>query len=275
MDSKLNKIVDDTRFDIFKRIEELLPVDGNVLTDVIRYSLLNKGKRLRPLLIMETFKLFNNNVNKNILNIAVAIEMLHTFSLIHDDLPAMDNDDYRRGELTCHKKFNEYDAILAGDSLVFLAYEIILKETDIEQDKKFKILLKISEALGYKGMCLGQSLDLDFEKNSKQKRSEDADKINILKTGCLFKACIEIGCILGEASDIDTKNMIDFSMGFGKAFQLADDLDDNEIIEEDINCIKEKIKLLVKGCIKSLDMINTDNIDSLKNLKLIAEFCKK
>lgn len=274
MDLKLKTKIEETKKILAERLNKLVPADGNILNEAIRYSLLNTGKRLRPLLILETSKLFVNEINDDILNIACAVEMLHTFSLIHDDLPAMDDDDYRRGEPACHKKFEEYDAILAGDSLIFLAYEVVLK-TKLLTTKKIKILLKISEALGYKGMCLGQSFDVAFEKNNMLKSSDEADKINTLKTGYLFKVCIEIGCIIGNANKKDMKNMIDFSINFGKAFQLMDDIEDGEIIESDIEKTRKKIIALVEKCEKSLGKVEAKNKDSLETLRLIAEFCKK
>ena len=230
---------------------------------------------MRPLLVLETAKIFNTQNKDDLLTIACAVEMIHIFSLIHDDLPCMDNDDYRRNELTCHKKFNEYDALLAGDSLIPLSFETIISKTNLSYEDKCKIILILSKAIGYKGMCLGQSLDMEFEKLNKSKTSTEAEKINIYKTGYLFKACIEIGCILGKADKNDTETLINFAINFGKAFQLADDIDDLEISNNEIEKTKIKINQLVNESLKNLDNIKykNKNIDSINVLKLISKFC--
>ena len=271
-----NEIIKKTQKTIYNKLDKLVPDNNNVLTQAIRYSLLSKGKRLRPLLVMEISKLFNNcNIN-DVKIVASAIEMIHTYSLIHDDLPAMDNDDYRRDALTCHKKFTEYDAILAGDSLIPLAFETIITKTrKISLKDKCKIILTISQAIGYKGMCLGQSMDMNFSKTQKLKTDTDAEIINTYKTGYLFKTCVEIGCILGKINTENTKKLIEYSINFGKAFQLMDDLDDNEIKNDNIINVKNTIKNLVDNCLKILDTINAKNKDSIEVLKMLAQFCLK
>lgn len=272
----LKEIIKKIQEIISKRLNELIPDDKEKLTKAIRYSLLGAGKRLRPLLIIETAKIFNTINNEDLVTVASAIEMIHVFSLIHDDLPAMDNDDYRRGKLTCHKKFNEYDAILAGDSLIPLASEIIITKTNsLTYEERCRIILAISKAIGYKGMCLGQSLDIEFEKSKKLKSSTEAETINTYKTGYLFKSCIEIGCILGKASKKDTEELINYSLNFGKAFQLMDDLEDNEIQNSDIQKTKEKIVQLVENCLEILSKINSKNENAIETLRLVAKFCLK
>lgn len=275
MQKKLQEIINKTQELVSLHMEKLVPSDDENLTKAIRYSLFCKGKRLRPLLVLETAKIFNTQNKDDLLTIACAVEMIHIFSLIHDDLPCMDNDDYRRNELTCHKKFNEYDALLAGDSLIPLSFETIISKTNLSYEDKCKIILILSKAIGYKGMCLGQSLDMEFEKLNKSKTSTEAEKINIYKTGYLFKACIEIGCILGKADEQDTKTLIDYAINFGKAFQLADDIDDLEISNNEIEKTKIKINKLVDESLKNLDNIKykNKNIDSINVLKLIAKFC--
>lgn len=275
MQKELQEIINKTQELVSLHMEKLVPSDDENLTKAIRYSLFCKGKRLRPLLILETTKIFNTQNKDDLLTIACAVEMIHIFSLIHDDLPCMDNDDYRRNELTCHKKFNEYDALLAGDSLIPLSFETIISKTKLSYEDKCKIILILSKAIGYKGMCLGQSLDMEFEKLNKSKTSTEAEKINIYKTGYLFKACIEIGCILGKADKNDTETLINFAINFGKAFQLADDIDDLEISNDEVNKTKMKIQKLVDESLKNLDNIKykNKNIDSVDILKLIAKFC--
>ena len=275
MQKELQEIINKTQELVSLHMEKLVPNDDENLTKAIRYSVFCKGKRLRPLLVLETAKIFNTQNKDDLLTIACAVEMIHIFSLIHDDLPCMDNDDYRRNELTCHKKFNEYDALLAGDSLIPLSFETIISKTNLSYEDKCKIILLLSKAIGYKGMCLGQSLDMEFEKLNKSKTSIEAEKINIYKTGYLFKACIEIGCILGKADKNDTETLINFAINFGKAFQLADDIDDLEISNDEVNKTKMKIQKLVDESLKNLDNIKykNKNIDSVDILKLIAKFC--
>jgi len=272
----LNSIIKRTQELILSRLDELIPDDGEKLTEAMRYSLLGTGKRLRPLLLMETAKLFTIVDYEDLATVASAVEMIHTFSLIHDDLPAMDNDDYRRGELACHKKFTEYEAILAGDSLIPLASEIIISKTNSLTDReKCQIILAISQAIGYKGMCLGQSLDVKCEKLNKSKSILEAERINVYKTGYLFKSCVEIGCILGKASRKDKERLIDYSLNFGKAFQLMDDLEDEEIESKYITETKEKIAKLVNNCLDILGGLRSKNKDAINTLVLLAEFCLK
>lgn len=275
MQKELQEIINKTQELVSLHMEKLIPNDNENLTKAIRYSLFCKGKRLRPLLVLETAKIFNTQNKDDCITVACAVEMIHIFSLIHDDLPCMDNDDYRRNELTCHKKFNEYDALLAGDSLIPLSFETIISKTNLSYEDKCKIILILSKAIGYKGMCLGQSLDMEFEKSNKSKTSTEAEKINIYKTGYLFKACVEIGCILGKADKNDTETLINFAINFGKAFQLADDIDDLEISNDEIEKTKIKINKLVDESLKNLDNIKykNKNIDSVDILKLIAKFC--
>lgn len=278
MQKELQEIIKDTQELVYDKLSELIPDDDEQLTKAIRYSLLCKGKRLRPLLVLETAKIFSKVQHNDLLTVACAIEMIHIFSLIHDDLPCMDNDDYRRNELTCHKKFNEYDALLAGDSLISLAFETILSKTNtLTDDEKCKIILILSKAIGYKGMCLGQSLDMEFAKSNQPKTSSEAERINIYKTGYLFKACIEIGCILGRAELQDTETLIDFAINFGKAFQLADDVEDNEIKEKDREEVKILIHELVNECFQNLDNIKFVWKDrkSIDVLKMITMICIK
>lgn len=276
MQKELEEAISRTQKIVFEKLNELVPEDSEILTQAIRYSLLCSGKRLRPLLVIESAKIFGDLDINDLITIACAVEMVHIFSLIHDDLPCMDNDDYRRNELTCHKKFNEYDALLAGDSLLSLAFEtIISKTTHITDEEKCRIVLALSKAVGYKGMCLGQSLDMRFEKENKAKTFAEAERINTYKTGYLFKACVEIGCILGKADFDDMERLIDYSINFGKAFQLKDDLEDKEIQEEYKDQTKILIEDLVKECFDNLDSIKFvwKNRESIDILKMIAKFC--
>lgn len=272
MRKELKSILKSIQILVDAKLNELIPEDGNKLTKAIRYSLFSGGKRLRPMLVIETAKLLGVR-NEDVITSACAIEMLHTYSLIHDDLPAMDNDDLRRGVPTSHKKFDEETAILAGDSLLTMGFEVLsdfLKETNAE--KKCKMISILSKAGGYKGMCLGQSLDLAYEKSGKLKSGIEAEKINKLKTGALFKACVEIGCVLGNADDKERVALVNFAENFGQAFQLRDDLEDNEIDSDNIKMIKDKIKDLIKNCANNLTVFDESKTECFREL---SRFCLK
>ena len=195
-----------------------------VLNEATAYSLMSSAKRLRPILIIETYKLFSHNYEE-CLPFAVAIEMTHTFSLIHDDLPGIDNDDYRRGRLTNHKKYNEATAILAGDSLLNNSYLIIsneiLKENDKEKQKrKIRILNEFSNAIDR--MIVGEYVDTECE--GKKILKEELDYIHNNKTGAFFKYCIRAGAILAGACEKDIKILTKFAEKIGLEFQIKDDI---------------------------------------------------
>jgi len=270
MRKELENILSSIKISVDRELDKLIPEDRNRLTRAMRYSLFNGGKRLRPMMVIKTAELLGIS-NEDVVTSACAIEMLHTYSLIHDDLPAMDNDDLRRGELSSHKKFNEETAILAGDSLLTMTFEVLsvhLRNTDAE--KRCKMIGVLSKASGYLGMCFGQSLDLAYEKSGKLKSGFDAEKINKLKTGALFRACIEMGCVLGEANDLESKALINFAENFGQAFQLRDDLEDDEIDEESVEMVKAKISKLVEECFENLGIFDEKKAECFKEL---ARFC--
>lgn len=176
-----------------------------VLNSSVEYSLLAGGKRLRPILIMSTYELFKSNVEKTF-PFAIAMEMVHTFSLIHDDLPGIDNDDYRRGKLTNHKKFNEATAILAGDSLLNYAYNLIINDISNNNDnidKKLRALQEFSN--GIDRMIAGEYVDTEFE--GKEISSQYLEYMHENKTGALIKASVRIGAILADASESDIEKL--------------------------------------------------------------------
>lgn len=186
------------------------------------YSLFNGGKRLRFSFALATAKFFNK-FDCNAERIASAIEMIHTYSLIHDDLPCMDNDEFRRGKPSCHKKYNPAVAVLAGDGLLNGAYEVLM-QGDYSLSY-FRAIAYIAKMCGFNGMIKGQSLDI----------TEFEDKIEIfkLKTSRLFCASIVAPAIYCDANDSLIENLSAFATNFGIAFQLADDLDDEE--SSDVN----------------------------------------
>ena len=226
------------RFNIFRKL-----VDENLdkyikivypenIYEAMRYSLLAGGKRLRPVLAIETASLFNIDID-TVMPIACAIEMLHCQSLIHDDLPCMDNDDYRRGKLSNHKVFGEATATLAGDALLSFAPKLIIDKTSniISSDIILKILNEFFIAAGVDGIISGQIVDIDSEK--KKISAQTLDFIYEYKTAKLFKLAIRAGAILGKSDEKLLNELTLFAQYYGHAFQIYDDiLDVTSTLEE-------------------------------------------
>lgn len=191
------------------------------LKESMLYSIEAGGKMLRPILLLASYEVYNHDVNKA-LSTAVALEMIHTYSLIHDDLPAMDNDDYRRGKLTNHKVFDEATAILAGDALLTYSFEIISADPRLSNDEKVEIIKHLSRTSGPKGMVGGQILDMKAE--NKPVTLAELEEIHTLKTGELFKFAIYSGAYLGHASQEQLYNLNEFAYCLGLIFQIQDDI---------------------------------------------------
>ncbi|MCS5710345.1 polyprenyl synthetase family protein [Candidatus Berkiella aquae] len=209
------------------RLETLLarylpPDDGSTLIKAMHYACLNGGKRLRPYLAYQSAALFNTPL-EIIDPIAVAIEFIHCYSLIHDDLPAMDNDELRRGKPTCHKAFDEATAILAGDALLTLAFEV-LAQAPIRENylNNLKIIHNLAQAAGPTGMVKGQALDLAAQ--GKQLSYEQLCQMHRAKTGALIAASVQCGAIAGDASKTDLEELHKFGLAIGLAFQIKDDI---------------------------------------------------
>ena len=190
---------------------------NQTLMDAMKYSLTSGGKRLRPILLMAAADAINGNGSKFVTT-ASAIEMIHTYSLIHDDLPAMDNDDYRRGKPTCHKVYGEAMAILAGDGLLTLAFEVILRQRGVSHAAILFVIDEITQAIGTNGMVGGQAIDLLSE--GKKIDLETLKKMHLGKTGALFKAAIRSGAILSSASGEQLQALTKYAESFGLAFQI-------------------------------------------------------
>ncbi|MDC1541820.1 polyprenyl synthetase family protein [Candidatus Pseudothioglobus singularis] len=191
------------------------------LKESMIYSLEAGGKRLRPILMIASYEAYDSNY-KRVLSPAVALEMIHTYSLIHDDLPAMDDDDYRRGKLTNHKQFDEATAILAGDALLTYSFEIISNDPAISADEKVKIINMLAKCSGPAGMVGGQILDLEAEQ--REVTMEELEKIHALKTGELLKFAIFTGAYLGGAEQEDLIHLNRFAHYLGLVFQVQDDI---------------------------------------------------
>ncbi|MCF7911116.1 MAG: polyprenyl synthetase family protein [Candidatus Cloacimonetes bacterium] len=190
----------------------------------IRHSLFAGGKRLRPYLLLHTYLLFGVETKK-ILPVAGALEMLHTYTLIHDDLPEIDNDDYRRGKKSCHVVYGSDIALLAGDSLLVSAVEAI-NSAEINDKLKLQLLREFCIETGHRGLIAGQMVDIESE--GKKIKEKTLNYIHTNKTGRLINLSIRFGCILGKASEADTENMRIFGDKIGLAFQIIDDILDIE-----------------------------------------------
>ena len=196
------------------------------IVEAMNYSITNGGKRLRPFLVYETAKLFGISFKESI-NTAVALECIHSYSLIHDDLPAMDNDDLRRGKPTCHKAFDEATAILAGDGLLTYAFEILASpKTHHDANIRNELIKSLATSAGaFNGMVAGQMLDLLAEENQTDLAPETLIKnIEEMKTGRLISYACNAGAILGNASPQQKLALHEYSRGIGIAFQITDDI---------------------------------------------------
>ena len=199
----------------------------------MEYAVLNGGKRLRPFLLFATLELLNENINKGVKS-AIALEMIHSYSLVHDDLPALDNDDYRRGKLTTHKVFGEAEGILIGDSLLTYAF-YVLSQKNLEllsSEQIVNIISKTSEYSGINGMIGGQMIDIQSE--NKKIDLETLKYIHSHKTGKLIKLPIEIACIIANLEKNKREVLEEYADLIGIAFQVKDDILDVEGTFEDL-----------------------------------------
>lgn len=259
-------------------------VPEKILNNSMEYSLMAGGKRLRPILVIATYEIFEKNINKCI-PYAVAIEMVHNFSLIHDDLPGIDNDDFRHGKPTNHKKFNEATAILAGDGLLNQAYIVIsedlIKSESEELKNKLKVFNEFSTAVDR--MIAGEYIDTEYE--GKQITDEYLEYIHKNKTGALLKLCVRMGAILANANEKDLEKLTKYAEKIGLAFQIKDDIlseeGNEEILGKPVGNDKELEKCTyvskygLQGAKKILEEITKEAIEELKEYRDRAEFLRE
>ena len=247
-----------------------------MLNRSMEYSLMDGGKRLRPILVIATYKIFKEDIQE-CMPFAVAIEMVHNFSLIHDDLPGIDNDDFRHGKPTNHKQFNEATAILAGDRLLNNAYKVISKSLEDSRkedlNKKIKIFGEFSDAVSK--MIVGEFVDTNVE--GKQISEECLEYIHKNKTGALLTLCVRMGAILAEVSEEDLNRLTSYAEKIGLAFQIKDDILSEEgdemvlgkpvgndkilekctyVSEYGLEVAKGKLEELIKEAIEELKIYN-------------------
>lgn len=234
------KDIDSEINNIFKISSILL--ENNFL-DMLKYPLDAGGKRLRPILTCLACELFNGDYKKAIIP-AVSLELIHTYSLVHDDLPAMDNDDLRRGKPTTHVKYGEANAILVGDGLLTHSFEI-LSNANVNDKTLRKLLYEISYAAGVSGMVMGQFIDLYYEE-----RDIDFEMLKILhskKTGAMIRGAVRVGAIASEKENINLENITKYGEAIGLAFQIQDDIldviSDNETLGKTVGKDEKEGKL--------------------------------
>ena len=205
--------------EINQRLENILSqYPDSKVKEAMYYSLKAGGKRIRPLIVLQVIRAYGLDYRKYI-DIASALEMIHTYSLIHDDLPGMDNDDLRRGKPTCHKQFGEATAILAGDGLLNEAVNIIL-QTNLDDSLKLSLVSCLYTSSGINGMILGQEYDIENE--GKKLSKETLDKIHHYKTGKLLSCAFQMGALIASPNDLEILKQIGYKIGL--AFQIQDDI---------------------------------------------------
>ena len=244
---------------------------NNQIEEAIKFALSAPGKRVRPTLIYLMGDFYNVAL-ENLDSLALATEIIHTYSLVHDDLPCMDDDDLRRGQPTLHKKYSEATAVLAGDAMQSLAIEIILKDDKLSNELKVSIIKLLMEKIGYKGMILGQALDINFEQESVDK--EQILQMNYLKTGLLIEFSILAPLMVANKSQ-NKWNKI--ARNIGVSFQLIDDLLDLEESEERLgkatkkDHYKNKKNLpLILGRSKTINEIKKFRHETMESLSKLS-----
>jgi len=207
------------------------------LSEAMRYAVLNGGKRIRALLVYASAQAISSSDAASRIDmldsIAAAIEMIHAYSLVHDDLPAMDNDDQRRGKPSCHKAYNEATAILVGDALQSLAFELLAhcESPTLAPQQQCRMILILARAIGSQGMAGGQADDIAATSNSQQLTLTQLQSIHHRKTGALITSCAELACLAMDANEQQSQALTHFAQNLGLAFQIRDDQLDQQACE--------------------------------------------
>lgn len=252
------------------------PIDNeqSEIYNAMRYSLLSGGKRIRPVMVLACEELFSNETKS--LPFACALEMIHTYSLIHDDLPCMDNDDLRRGKPTNHIVYGEATAVLAGDALLTNAFSVMLKNSKLTPQQTIDAALVLSDAAGTEGMIGGQVIDMASE--GKQIDEKTLRTMHLCKTGALIIAAVKLGAIAGGALSEDISRLEDFARNLGVAFQIKDDILDVEgneaLLGKKTGMDKENQKttfVTLYGLEKSKELLNEYTEKAKKALAFYGE----
>ena len=261
--------------------------DSNLIEESMLYSSLANSKMIRAGLIFASAETNPNLDISSVITLATSIELMHTYSLVHDDLPCMDDDDMRRNQPSNHIKYGEANAVLTGDALQALAYEILCNDISLSAQDKIRAIKLLSQACGKNGMVLGQHLDIQNETNLKEISQEDLDYIHQLKTGKLIECSVLFGQINNNLSKDQLKNFNNFSSKLGLAFQIVDDVLDvtesTEILGKTINSdlknnkhtyvslvgiekAKKRAGQLIESAIEDLRMNNMQKTDKLVSI---------
>mgnify|MGYP001215551214 CR=1 FL=1 len=267
--------------------------ETNPIEHAMAYSSLTESKMIRAGLIMASGKINKHISHESLVNLASSIELMHTYSLIHDDLPCMDDDDYRRGKKSCHVKYGEANAILAGDALQTLSYEIICDDEGLSANQKVACIKLLTKACGKSGMVYGQFLDIESE--SKKIDENSLRNIHSLKTGKLIECSVMLGQI-GNVNENETNALKSFGKKIGLAFQITDDIleitsdkqtlgksTDSDIKNQKstyatvmgIEAAIKKSNYLSKSAISDLELLNLKNIDLLIELAKYISYREK
>ena len=281
----LQDFLSQTRDQVSRNIKKSIG-QSNLIEDAMSYSALGDSKMIRAALIIASGKINKNISESSLITLASAVELIHTYSLIHDDLPSMDDDDLRRGRESNHIKFGEANAILAGDALQTLAYEIICDENSLDARYKVEAIKMISKACGKNGMVFGQYLDINAE--TKKIDEEMMENIHKLKTGRLIECSVMLGQISNE-DDLQKDSIKNFGKKIGLAFQITDDIleitSNEETLGKNINSdVKNRKATYVnvfglEKAIKESRELSKAAINDLKNIKsretdLLVELAK-
>ena len=261
--------------------------NSNPVEKSMAYSAIAESKMVRAGLIFASSEMSSSLEHDSVITLAASIELMHTYSLIHDDLPCMDDDDIRRNQPSNHVKYGEANAVLSGDALQALAYEIICNDIYLSDNNKVKALKLLSQACGKNGMVLGQHLDIDNENNLAKTDQESLDHIHQLKTGKLIECSVLFGQLNNDLNDNEMQNLKSFSRKLGLAFQIIDDVLDvtesSEVLGKNNNSdiknnkdtyvnilgvesSRARAKSLVESAIADLNNNNPTNIDKLVDI---------
>lgn len=254
-----------------KKLEEFMPISyPEDIFKAMKYTVTLPGKRLRPVMCLESCRVFGGNY-EDAIPAACAIEMLHAQTLIHDDLPCMDNDDFRRGKPTNHKVFGEANAVLAGDALLTFAPQTILKYSNLAPETLVKVFAEYFQAGGAYGVIAGQVVDIESEKgNVTGDKASTLEYIHTHKTADLFKLALRTGAIIAGASEEQINAITEFGQKLGVAFQIADDILDETSTFEEMGKTLGKDKAAGKLTYVSLYGLEK----SKQDLNLLIDDCK-
>lgn len=282
MNNKLKKIIKKYKKIVDNELKKHLfnsVSPSAILKNAMNYAVFSGGKRLRPILVLASCKACGGN-SKDALPVAAAVEMIHAYSLVHDDLPSMDNDDLRRGKPTTHKKFGEAFGILAGDALLTKAFEIISKNGKINRlnsDSDAKLVKLISQAAGMAGMIGGQAEDIISERVNNKANIKRVLRIHSGKTGALITACIQAGAICAGANKKKIDHLIDYGRCFGLAFQVMDDVldvigDKRKLGKKGSDKDNNKLTFpSIWGIEKSINFAKSKVAEAIQNLKIFGQ----